>query len=136
MKRRTTLLNSLRRESLPLALVGILVVLFQLLGPATSGKAAPVASVDGIVLCLGLDGDAAGHTPADHHGSDTCPCGPLCLHALASAHLLTPPDGSAIGATWNLTLHGAASWWPFRREVPDSPYLSVSSIRAPPFPAI
>lgn len=137
MKSPATLLTSLRRESLPLALVGILVVLFQLMGMPTAGVAAPAAtSPDGIVLCLGLDGDAEGHSPADHHGSGTCPCGPLCLHALSAAHALTPPEAMLAPTGWNLAERRAVSWWPRRGEIPEAPHLTTRSIRAPPFQAV
>ena len=137
MRGPATLLTSLRRESLPLALVGVLVVLFQLLGtPATSIAAPATIPPDGIILCLGLDGDAEGHSPADHHGSGTCPCGPLCLHALSAAHALTPPEATVLPVGWSLAARRTASWWPARGAIPDAPHLSTRSIRAPPFQAI
>lgn len=102
-RRSASALWTLRRERLPLALLAGLALLLQiLLQPLTVPTALAAITGDPLGTCLGLETPSA-HALAgvgeaergDGHGPAECPCGPLCLHALAAASLLPPPPDAA-----------------------------------------
>ena len=93
MGMRTGILQGLRAERTPVALLAALALVFNLLASFAATADEPGAPA-GFVICsaAGTEGlPAADGAPP--HGGDFCPCGAACVHLACSAAMFAPSGG-------------------------------------------
>ncbi|NRG19699.1 hypothetical protein HPQ64_18570 [Rhizobiales bacterium] len=91
MMGRTGILQGLRSERTPLALLAALALVFNILASFAPAAANASGTPAGLVICSAAGAEALpGSGNASPHGGDFCPCGAACAHLACCAALLDP----------------------------------------------